>query len=87
VRTAKNALRLGPLPRSELVKVTIQVPVELKRTLDRYAAVHSQVHKEAVEAAALIPHVLEVFMGRDRVFRKLERLLPDRDQSPPGPDA
>ena len=81
--TIKNALRLGPLPRSELVKLTIQVPVELKRTLDRYAVVHGQVHKESVDATILIPHMLEIFMLRDRVFRKLERLASGRHSSPP----
>jgi hypothetical protein len=73
----KSALRLGPLPRSELVKLTIQLPEELKRTLDRYAAVHSHVHKESIDVATLIPHMLGVFMDRDRGFRKLERLVPD----------
>ena len=81
-----KALRLGPLPRSELVKLTIQVPLELKRTLDRYAAVHAQVHKESVNATILIPHMLEVFMARDRAFRELERLSPDR-LLPPERDA
>lgn len=66
--TAK--LRLGPLPRKETAKMTIAVPIELKEALDRYATLHSQAYGEAIDAVALIPHMLEAFMARDRVFRK-----------------
>jgi hypothetical protein len=31
-------LRLGPLPSTQIVKMTIAVPRELKESLDRYAA-------------------------------------------------
>lgn len=37
-----NKLRLGPLPKSEPVKLTVTLSAELKATLDRYAALHSQ---------------------------------------------
>ncbi len=67
--TAK--LRLGPLPRTEAVKLTVTLSAELKATLDRYAALHAQAYGERVDAAALVPHMLEAFMARDRGFRKL----------------
>lgn len=63
-------LRLGPLPKTETVKLTIAVTVGLKADLDRYAALHAQTYGEPVDATALIPHMLEAFMGRDRAFRK-----------------
>ena len=63
-------LRLGPLPRTETAKITIAVPIELKETLDRYAALHSQAYGEPIDAVALIPHMLAAFMARDRAFRK-----------------
>jgi hypothetical protein len=63
-------LRLGPLPRTETAKVTIAVPIELKEALDRYASLHSQAYGEPIDAVALIPHMLEAFMARDRAFRK-----------------
>lgn len=66
--TAK--LRLGPLPRTETAKMTIAVPIELKEALDRYATLHSQAYGEVIDAVALIPHMLEAFMARDRAFRK-----------------
>ena len=72
-------LRLGPLPRTQSVKLTITLPAELKATLDRYAALHAQTYGERVDAAALVPHMLEAFMARDRGFRRMGdklRVLP-----------
>jgi hypothetical protein len=68
-----NKLRLGPLPKTESVKVTFACPVALKADLDRYAALHGQSYGEAVGAATLIPHMLEAFMAADRGFRKESR--------------
>lgn len=63
-------LRLGPLPKTEAVKLTITLTTELKQQLDRYAELHSQTWGDAVDATALIPHMLEAFMARDRGFRQ-----------------
>ena len=63
-------LRLGPLPKTEAVKLTITLTTELKQQLDRYAELHSQTWGDAVDAMALIPHMLEAFMARDRGFRQ-----------------
>ena len=63
-------LRLGPLPKTESVKLTFACPASLKDDLDRYAALHAQAYGEAVDASALIPHMLEAFMAGDRGFRK-----------------
>lgn len=54
--TAKK-LRLGPLPKTESVKLA-------------YAAMHAQTYGEAVDAATLIPHMLEAFIAGDRGFRR-----------------
>ena len=69
-RTSNTQLRLGPLPKTEVAKMTITVPVTLKQKLERYAALHSQTYGEQVDAATLIPHMLEAFMARDRSFKK-----------------
>ena len=66
-------LRLGPLPRTDSVKVTISLSAELKQALDGYAAAHSQVHGEVVDAATLIPHMLQAFIARDRGFKAFAR--------------
>ncbi|ACQ98742.1 conjugal transfer protein [Burkholderia pseudomallei MSHR338] len=64
-------LRLGPLPKTQSVKVTFSCPVSLKVDLDRYAALHAQTYGEAVDAAILIPHMLEAFMAGDRGFKRI----------------
>ncbi|AIJ46956.1 conjugal transfer protein [Comamonas testosteroni TK102] len=63
-------LRLGPLPKFESTKLTFACPTSLKADLDRYAALHAQTYGEAVDAVALIPHMLQAFMERDRGFRR-----------------
>ena len=67
---ATKKLRLGPLPKTENVKLTFACPAGLKADLDRYAALHAQVYGEAVDAEKLIPHMLEAFIAGDRGFRK-----------------
>jgi len=63
-------LRLGPLPRTESIKLTFACPASLKADLDRYAALHAQTYGEAVNPAVLIPHMLEAFIAGDRGFRR-----------------
>ena len=63
-------LRLGPLPKVEIVKLTFVCPATLKADLDRYAAMHAQTYGEAVDATTLIPHMLDAFMAGDRGFRR-----------------
>ncbi|MEK6787728.1 MAG: DUF2274 domain-containing protein [Pseudomonadota bacterium] len=53
-----TALRLGPLPKTETLKLTISLTVELKAQLDRYAELHSQTWGETVDATVLVPHML-----------------------------
>ncbi|HDR9224192.1 TPA: DUF2274 domain-containing protein [Burkholderia vietnamiensis] len=68
-----RTLRLGPLPKTESIKLTFACPARLKADLDRYAALHAQTYGEAVDAATLIPHMLEAFMARDRGFRRTSK--------------
>ena len=63
-------LRLGPLPSNSSAKLTFTCPTSLKADLDRYAAQHAQAYGEAVDAAALIPHMLEAFIAGDRGFTR-----------------
>ncbi|MBS0403737.1 MAG: DUF2274 domain-containing protein [Proteobacteria bacterium] len=78
-------LRLGPLPKTESVKLTFACPASLKAELDRYAAAYAQVYGEAVDAATLIPHMLEAFMAGDRGFRRgdAKRKAPAPSARPP----
>ncbi|MBP6892950.1 MAG: DUF2274 domain-containing protein [Pseudacidovorax sp.] len=68
--TSARKLRLGPLPKADSVKVMFLCPTELKDDLERYAALHSQTYGEKVDATALIPHMLQAFINRDRVFKR-----------------
>lgn len=68
--SATKKLRLGPLPKTESIKLTFACPAVLKADLDRYAAMHAQTYGEAVDATALIPHMLEAFVAGDRGFRR-----------------
>lgn len=68
--TPAGKLRLGPLPKTETVKLTIALTAALKADLERYAALHAQTYGEPVDAATLVPHMLEAFVARDRGFRK-----------------
>ncbi|WP_026638910.1 DUF2274 domain-containing protein [Bordetella petrii] len=63
-------LRLGPLPKQETVKLTINLPAELKANLERYAEMHSQTYGEQVNAATLAPHMLAWFLRNDRGFKR-----------------
>ncbi|HEY3326709.1 MAG TPA: DUF2274 domain-containing protein [Novimethylophilus sp.] len=65
-----HKLRLGPLPKTESVKLTFTCPTSLKADLDRYAALHAQTYGETVDAVMLIPYMLEAFIAGDRGFRK-----------------
>ena len=66
-------LRLGPLPKTETVKLTITMPAAVKADLDRYAVLYGRAYGEAVDAAALAPHMLAAFMERDRGFRRVRQ--------------
>ena len=66
-------LKIGPLPNPEKVKMLVQVSVELKESLDQYAQLHSQLGGRTVDAATLIPHMLEAFIERDRGFRAMRK--------------
>jgi hypothetical protein len=70
--TSVNKLRLGPLPKTETVKVTITLNAALKTDLERYAALHAQTYGAAVDATNLIPHMLEAFLVRDRGFKRIK---------------
>lgn len=65
-------LRLGPLPKTESIKLTFACPASLKADLDRYAAIHAQSYGEVVDAVTLIPYMLEAFLAGDRGFKRAE---------------
>jgi hypothetical protein len=66
-------LKIGPLPNPDKVKILVQISVELKTSLDQYAQLHSQLGGRQVDAATLIPYMLQSFIDRDRGFRSMRR--------------
>lgn len=71
--SSTRKLRLGPLPKTETVKLTFTCTASLKAELERYAVLHGQAYGEAVDAMALVPYMLEAFMAQDRGFRSARR--------------
>jgi hypothetical protein len=69
--TAK--LKLGRLPSTEVVKITIAMSVELKAMLDRYSQLHAEASGEKNDLARLVPYMLEAFMTSDRAFTRANR--------------
>lgn len=65
-----SKLRLGPLPKNEVVRFSFSCTKALQADLERYAALHAQTYGEPADAATLVPHMLEAFMARDREFKK-----------------
>lgn len=61
-------LKLGPLPKAGMTRVTIALTDPLKEELDLYATEHGRLY-EPVETAILIPHMLEAFLRSDRGWR------------------
>jgi len=65
-----SKLRLGPLPKTATIKVTFACTTALKAELNRYAELHAETYGEPIDAATLIPHMLDAFMARDRGFKR-----------------
>ena len=77
MNTNMSKLRLGPLPKTETVKITIAIPLVLKADLDRYAALHAKTYGDPVEAPTLIQLILKTFTTRDRSFRAHKHKVPN----------
>jgi hypothetical protein len=63
-------LQLGPISIQRSVRVSVLMSSSLKADLERYASLYSQTWGSAVTVAALIPHILETFIARDRAFKR-----------------
>ena len=83
-----SKLRLGPIPRPDIVRVTVAIPAPLKENLDRYAELYAATYGEQADAVALIPHMLASFMAGDRGFKKARQSsAPAGEISPRSTDA
>lgn len=67
-----NKLSLGPIAKSDVIKLSLTLPLQLKDDLERYAELHAKTWgAEKMDIALLIPHILTAFLARDRGFRKV----------------
>ena len=67
-------LKLGPLPDTKPVRVTLDVPANVHQQLVAYAEVLGRETGQAVdEPAKLIVPMIERFMATDRGFARLRR--------------
>lgn len=66
-------LKLGPLPSTEMTKLTLTMPVALRDELERYARLHAEGSGGRADLTRLIPHMLAAFMHGDRAFRRAAR--------------
>ena len=71
-------LKLGAMPDTSMVKLTVSIPAPLKAQLDRYAEIHSRQFGTPVEAKALVPLMLAGFLAKDRAFQRATRQQGDR---------
>ena len=69
--TAK--LKIGPLPDTTPVKLTVAVEPDLHGDLDTYAALYERAYGEKASVAALVPHMLRAFLAGDTGFKRAKR--------------
>ena len=75
-------LKLGPLPKLGIVRMTVPMPEPLKEELDLYAAEYGRLYGE-VDAATLIPHMLEAFLRSDRGWRSRKSKVTAKSRATP----
>jgi hypothetical protein len=79
-------IKLGKLPNTGSVRITISLPATLKSQLDRYAELHSRTWEQKVDGLVLVPYILAQFLANDRAFRQSERAAGAKSSKPaPGP--
>lgn len=59
------------------VQVRVMLSGDLNASLERYAQYYEHVHGESVDARALIPEILRVFLDADREFQSWSRTAGD----------
>lgn len=69
-------LKLSTIPDDKPVKITVELPAEVFRDLQAYAAILAKIAGEAAEPpdpAKLVVPMLQRFMATDKGFRKEKR--------------
>lgn len=75
-----TALKIGKLPDTTPIRLSIAISPELQVELDDYAAVYADAYGETAKVADLIPSMLASFMASDSRFKKARKALSTRQQ-------
>ncbi|MBI1208538.1 MAG: DUF2274 domain-containing protein [Azospirillum sp.] len=75
------SLKLGAIPDDKPVRMTITLSAGLARDLDACAKAWGRETGRSLPARALVPHILENFIGSDRGFAQARKTL-DTDRAP-----
>lgn len=67
-------LRLGPLPGTDVSRLSIAISADLKAELDAYVEAYCEAWGKRTDLSALIPHILQSFIERDRAFQRIRRI-------------
>lgn len=70
-----TTLKIGPLPDTTPVKLTISVDPDTNADLELYARIYEQTYKEKAPVTALIPSMLQAFLAGDTGFKKARKSL------------
>ena len=69
------SLRLPQLPDRKLVRMTISLSPDLSSALKDYAEIYRQTYGPEERPEALVPAMLETFLGSDAGFKRARRNL------------
>lgn len=68
-----TTLKIGPLPDTTPVKLTIAIDPDVNADLELYAQIYEETYKEKASVAVLIPSMLEAFLASDSGFKKARK--------------
>ena len=66
-------LKIGKLPDTTPIKITVALEPELQSDLQTYAEIYQQTYGDKASIAALIPVMLRSFMTSDAGFRRARK--------------
>lgn len=69
------SLRLAKLPDRTPVRMSVAIDPELAGALSDYAEIYGQTYGTTEKPEALIPAMLETFLGSDAGFKRARRAL------------
>ena len=77
--------KLGKLPSSAMVRITLAIPEALMQQLDRYAQFHSVSWDQAADPRQIACQILAKFLATDRGFQQAEREHRKNSEKPKSP--